>query len=147
MRNQMTRQKKIRIGIIAAVTFWGIFFAAVILLYILLSSWKKPILSQIDNLNLPEGCEEVHPAKVRWSDANWEHIEGEKIIKCDLGYEAAKQYIESHNTKEQLEYIRIHEYGGMVSDPIYDAEFDRQYEKQSREEKDKYVKISYFRRL
>lgn len=147
MRDQLSRQKKIRIGIIAGVILVGSIIAAVILLYIMLTSWKKPILSQIDNLNLPEGCEEVHPAKVRWSDANWEHIEGEKIIKCDLGYEETKQYIESHNTKEQLEYIRISDYAGMTSNPIYDAEFDRKYKKQSKEEKAKYVKISYFRRL
>lgn len=143
----MTRQKKIRIAILAAGVAGGILLAAIILLYVMLTSWKKPILSQINNLNLPEGCEEVHPAKVRWSDVNWEHIEGEKIIKCDLGYEAAKEYIESHNTKEQLAHISIYEYGGMSSDPIYDAEYDRQYEKQPKEERDKYVKISYFRLL
>lgn len=143
----MTRQKKIRIAILAAVTAGGILLAAIILLYVMLTSWKKPILSQINNLNLPEGCEEVHPAKVRWSDVNWEHIEGEKIIKCEMGYEAAKEYIESHNTKEQLAHIRINQYGGMSSNPIYNAEFDRQYKKQPREEKSKYVEISYFRLL
>lgn len=147
MEDQMTRQKKIRIAILAAGVAGGILLAAIILLYAMLTSWKKPILSQINNLNLPEGCEEVHPAKVRWSDVNWEHIEGEKIIKCDLGYEAAKEYIESHNTKEQLAHISIYEYGGMSSDPIYDAEYDRQYEKQPKEERAKYVKISYFRLL
>lgn len=147
MEDQMTRQKKIRIGILAAELAGGILLAAIILLCIMLSSWKKPILSQINNLNLPEGCQEVYPAKVRWSDVYWEHMEGEKIIKCDLGYEAAKEYIQSHNTKEQLEHIRIYEYGGVFSDPIYDAEYDRQYEKQPREERAKYVKISYFRRL
>ena len=147
MEDEMTRQKKIRIAILAAVTAGGILLAAIILLYVMLTSWKKPILSQINNLNLPEGCEEVHPAKVRWSDVNWEHIEGEKIIKCDLGYEAAKEYIQSHNTKEQLEHIRISQYGGMSSDPIYDAEHDRQYMKQPREERAKYVKITYFRLL
>lgn len=143
----MTRQKKIRIGVIGAAVAGGILIAAVILLYTAASSWKKPVISQIDGINLPEGCEVIHPARVRWSDTNWEHIEGEKIVKCELGYEETKKYIESHNSKEQLEHIRIHAYGGMSSNPIYDAERDREYKNQSMEEKDKYAVISYFRLL
>lgn len=143
----MTRQKKVRIGVIGTAVAGGTLLAAVILLYTAAFSWKKPVISQIDDINLPERCEVIHPARVRWSDVNWEHIEGEKIVKCELGYEETKEYIESHNSKEQLEHIRIYEYGGMFSDPIYNAERDREYEKQPKEEKGKYVKISYFKRL
>lgn len=143
----MTRQKKVRIGVIGTAVAGGTLLAAVILLYTAAFSWKKSVISQIDDINLPERCEVIHPARVRWSDVNWEHIEGEKIVKCELGYEETKEYIESHNSKEQLEHIRIYVYGGMFSDPIYNAERDREYEKQPKEEKGKYVKISYFKRL
>ena len=106
--------------------------------------WKVPIILKIESLRLPDGCEVVYPTKVRISDVYWYHIKGEKVIKCDMGYKAAKEYIETHNSGFKLINISIYEYGGMSDIAIYDSEFDKYYQKQP--DKDNYITISYFKK-
>lgn len=106
--------------------------------------WRVPIILKIETLRLPDDCEVVYPTKVRTSDVYWFHIKGEKVIKCDIGYEAAKEYIEIHNSWFKLTNISIYEYGGMSDIAIYDSEFDDYFEKQP--DKDKYIKISYLKK-
>ena len=92
-----------------------------------------------------EECEDVYPAKVQISDVYWLHIKGEKVIKCDLGYEAVKEYVETHNYEFMRSGISIYPYAGMSDIAIYDSEFDDFFEKQP--DKDSYITISYFRKL
>ena len=106
--------------------------------------WKVPIILKIESLRLPDGCEVVYPTKVWISDVYWYHIKGEKVIKCDMGYKAAKEYMETHNSGFKLINISIYEYGGMDDIAIYDSEFDKFFEKQP--DKDKYIKISYLKK-
>ncbi|RKJ44612.1 hypothetical protein D7X98_10755 [bacterium 1XD8-76] len=120
-----------------------IIVAAAILLF--LFGWKVPVILKIESLHLPEGCETVYPVKVHVSDVYWLHIKGEKVIKCSLGYEAAKEYIEAHNTLEKLENIRIFPYGGMSDIAIYDAEYDEEF--RERADQDCYIKIDYLRKI
>lgn len=112
------------------------------IVFILLAGWKIPIILKIETLKLPPGCETVYPAKVWISDVYWPHIKGEKVIECDLGYEAAKEYIETHNSKSKLSNISIDSYGGMSDLAIYNSEFDDYFEEQP--DKDNYIKIDYF---
>lgn len=112
------------------------------IVFILLAGWKIPIILKIETLKLPPGCEMVYPSKVWISDVYWPHIKGEKVIKCDLGYEAAKEYIETHNSKSKLSNISIDSYGGMSDLAIYNSEFDDYFEEQP--DKDNYIKIDYF---
>lgn len=112
------------------------------IVFILLAGWKIPIILKIETLKLPPGCEMVYPSKVWISDVYWPHIKGEKVIKCDLGYEAAKEYIETHNSKLKLSNISIDSYGGMSDLAIYNSEFDDYFEEQP--DKDNYIKIDYF---
>lgn len=112
------------------------------IVFILLAGWKIPIILKIETLKLPPGCETVYPSKVWISDVYWPHIKGEKVIKCDLGYEAAKEYIETHNSKSKLSNISIDSYGGMSDLAIYNSEFDDYFEEQP--DKDNYIKIDYF---
>lgn len=114
-----------------------LFLAVLILL-----GWKIPITVKIETLNLPNGCETVYPTKVWISDVYWLHIKGEKVIKCSLGYEAAKEYIETYNSSSKLKNIDIDPYGGMSDIAIYDAEFDEDFWKQP--DQDNYIKIDYF---
>lgn len=107
--------------------------------------WKIPIALRMETLNLPQNYERVYPTKIWVSDVCWWHIKGEKVIKCDIGYEAAKEYIETHNAKKSLKDIEIHPYGGMSDIAIYDSEFDEEFLKSP--DKDNYIKISYFRKL
>lgn len=110
-----------------------------------MSGWKIPISLKIETLKLPVGCETVYPAKVHISDVYLLHIKGEKVIKCDLGYEAAKEYIETNNSKFKLSHITIDLYGGMSDIAIYDSEFDDAFWEQP--DQDDYIKIDYFRVL
>ena len=87
-----------------------IIVAAAILLF--LFGWKVPVILKIESLHLPEGCETVYPVKVHISDVYWLHIKGEKVIKCSLGYEAAKEYIEAHNTLESWRIFASFPMGG-----------------------------------
>lgn len=112
------------------------------IVFILLAGWKIPIILKIETLKLPPGCEMVYPVKVWISDVYWPHIKGEKVIKCDLGYEAAKEYIETHNSKSKLSNISIDSYDGMSDLAIYNSEFDDYFEEQP--DKDNYIKIDYF---
>lgn len=112
------------------------------IVFILLAGWKIPIILKIETLKLPPGCEMVYPVNVWISDVYWPHIKGEKVIKCDLGYEAAKEYIETHNSKSKLSNISIDSYGGMSDLAIYNSEFDDYFEEQP--DKDNYIKIDYF---
>lgn len=112
------------------------------IVFILLAGWKIPIILKIETLKLPLGCEMVYPSKVWISDVYWPHIKGEKVIKCDLGYEAAKEYIETHNSKSKLSNISIDSYDGMSDLAIYNSEFDDYFQEQP--DKDNYIKIDYF---
>lgn len=118
--------------------------AAAVLLLILLG-WRLPVIWKIESLRLPEDCETVYPVKIQISDVYWLHIKGEKVIKCSLGYEAAKEYIEANNSLGKLAHISIYPYGGMSDIAVYDAEFDEDFWNQP--DRDNYVKISYFRKL
>lgn len=107
--------------------------------------WKIPIAFRMETLHLPPNYETVYPTKIWLSDVYWLHIKGEKVIKCDIGYEAAKEYIEIHNTEKSLKDITIYQYGGMSDIAIYNAEFDDAFWEQP--DQDNYIKISYFRKL
>ena len=95
-------------------------------------------------LELPKGWKTVYQTKIWISDVYWLHIKGEKVIKCDIGYEAAKEYIEEHNSAEELKDIRIDPYGGMSDTAIYDSQFDETFWQQP--DRDDYIIISYFKK-
>lgn len=107
--------------------------------------WKLPFVMKMESLDLPEECETVYRTQIRMSDVYWLHIEGEKVIKCDLGYEAAKEYIELHNSEAKLTDIEIYEYAGMSDCAIYNSEFDNEFRIQP--DSDNYIKIRYFKKL
>ena len=109
-----------------------------------MGGWKIPVLWRIESLELPKGCKTVYQSKVQISDVYWLHIKGEKVIKCDIGYEAAKEYIEEHNSAEELKDIRIDPYGGMSDTAIYDSQFDETFWQQP--DRDDYIIISYFKK-
>lgn len=123
----------------------GIFLALALVAAYGLFGWKYRIVRKIERLELPAGCETVYPTQVHLSDVYWLHVKGEKVIKCGLGYEAAKEYIEAHNAPSLLKDIDIYEYAGMSDIAIYDSEFDKDFWKQP--DRDYYIKISYFRKL
>ncbi len=118
--------------------------AAILLLYQFIG-WRIPITLRMETLNLPQNYETVYPTKMWISDVYWWHIKAEKVIKCDIGYEAAKEYIETHNAKRVLKYIDIYPYGGMSDIAIYDSEFDDEFWERS--DQDNYIVISYFRQI
>lgn len=122
--------------------FRGIFCLA---LFAVIFGWKVPIIWKLNTLKLPPGCETVYRTKVVIQDIYWLHIKGEKIIKCEFGYEAAKEYIMAHNAPSKLTNIDIYKYSGMSDIDIYDAEFDDDFWNQP--DRDDYVKISYFKML
>lgn len=117
---------------------------AIILFYIL-AGWKIPIVWRMEMLKLPEGCETVYCTKIWISDVYWLHIKGEKVIKCDMGYEETKAYIEKYNSEIAREYINIYLYEGMSDIAIYDSQNDEKFWQQP--DRQNYVKISYFRKL
>lgn len=98
----------------------------------------------MEMLNLPEGSRTVYHTKIRISDVYWFHIKGEKVIWCDVGYEAAKAYIEAHNSREALQYIDIYPYGGMSDLALYDSQNDEGFWQQ--QDQDNYITISYLRK-
>lgn len=118
--------------------------AAAIILFYVMGGWKIPILWRIESLELPKGWETVYQTKIWISDVYWFHIKGEKVIKCDIGYEAAKEYIEEHNSVEELKDIRIDPYGGMSDTAIYDSQFDETFWQQP--DRDDYITISYLKK-
>ncbi len=113
-----------------------------IVIYILIG-WKIPVVWRIETLKLPKGCKTVYHTKVRISDVYWLHIEGEKVLKYDEGYEALKEYIEEYNSKKALEYIQIYPYGGMSDLAIYDSQNDIEFWQQM--DTEAYIKISYLK--
>ena len=117
---------------------------AIILFYIL-AGWKIPIVWRMETLKLPEGCETVYRTKIWISDVYWLHIKGEKVIKCDMGYEETKAYIEEYNSEKAREYINIYPYEGMSDIAIYDSQNDEKFWQQT--DRENYIKISYFRKL
>lgn len=123
---------------------WCLTVVFVLLFYIVVG-WKLPIVWRMETLKLPQGCKTVYHTKIWISDVYWLHIDGEKVIKCDMEYEATKAYIEEHNSAETLKNISISWYGGLLSDPIYDAEYDEAFWEQA--DRENYVKIRYFRKL
>ena len=130
----MNVNKKYMIGAAIAVILICLFFG-----------WKIPVFIRIETLDLPEGCETVYPVKVHISDVYWLHVKGEKVIKCDLDYREAKEYIETHNSEAELKYIQIYECDGMSDIAIYDSELDEDFWKQP--DRDHYITISFFRKL
>lgn len=117
---------------------------AVLLLYQFIG-WRIPVTLRMETLNLPQNYETVYPTKMWISDVYWWHIKAEKVIKCDIGYEAAKEYIETHNAKRALRYIDIYPYGGMSDIAIYNSGFDDEFWEQP--DQDNYIVISYFRKI
>ncbi len=128
----------------------------VMILFFIFTAWKDPLLLwvkelnssvilRMETLNLPEDYETVYPTKAHISDVYWPHVKAEKVIKCDMDYKAAKEYIETHNSEKSLEHIDIHPYGGMSDIAIYDSEFDKEFWEQP--DRDNYITISYFRKI
>ena len=128
----------------------------VMILFYIYIAWKDPLLLwvkelnssvilRMETMNLPEDYETVYPTKAHISDVYWWHVKAEKVIKCDMDYKAAKEYIETHNSEEALEYIDIYPYGGMSDIAIYDSEFDKEFWEQP--DRDNYITISYFRKI
>lgn len=117
----------------------------VIFFFYILVGWKILIACRMEMLKLPENCETVYHTKIWISDVYWLHIKGEKVIKCDMGYELAKLYIEENNSQEALEYINIYPYEGMSDNAIYDSQYDETFWQQP--DRDHYIKIIYFRKL
>jgi hypothetical protein len=125
-------RKKIIITLIILLILFGLF------------GWKILIVLKIDCLDLPVDSETVYDTKVWLSDVYWLHIKGEKVIKCSLGYEETKKYIETNNSALKLTNIDILKYEGMSDIAIYDSEFDGDFWKQS--DRDNYIKISYLKK-
>ena len=128
----------------------------VMILFYIYIAWKDPLLLwvkelnssvilRMETLNLPEDYETVYPTKGHISDVYWWHVEVEKVVKCDMDYKAAKEYIETHNSEKSLEYIDIYPYGVMSDIAIYNSEYDEEYLKQP--DRDNYITISYFRKI
>ena len=107
--------------------------------------WKPLVTWQIESLHLPEGCVTVHPARVELSDVCWWHIQGEKVLACEQGFESAKEYIESHNSDLKLWHISVLGWGAMSDMFLYDSEYDTEYNENW--DRDNYVKIEYSLRL
>lgn len=128
-------RKKIRI----------IYIAIILIVFYALLGWKLPILWKIECLNLPDGCETIYHTKIQISDVYWPHIKGEKVIKCSLGYEAAKEYIENYNSASRLTNITIEEYAGMSDIAIYNSEYDDEFWEQP--DYENYIKIDYMKKL
>ncbi|MCM1254299.1 MAG: hypothetical protein NC321_15890 [Clostridium sp.] len=127
-------------------TIFGIILILfVMLLYYIFIGWKIPIAAQIESLHLPENCEMIYPTKIWVSDVYWWHIKGEKVVKCDMDYKAAEEYIIAHNSPKALAYIDIYPYGGMSDISIYNSEFDEEFLKQP--DWENYITISYFRKI
>ncbi len=63
---------------------------------------------------------EVYPVKAWLSDVYWPHIKAEKVLDCEMGTEAAKEYIETHNPAWKLNNIDIVGYGSMSDTAIYE---------------------------
>lgn len=120
-----------------------IFVILGIILYI--PCWKVLILWRIESLNLPEGTVEVYPAKAWLSDVYWPHVKAEKVLDCEIGYEAAKEYIESNNPSFKLNNIEILEYAAMSDTAIYNLEYDEEYPQKWNT--DNCVHISYFKKV
>ncbi len=118
--------------------------AGAVCLFWVLIGWKMPIVWHMEKLRLPEGCKTVYHTKIRISDVYWLHTKGEKVIKCDRGYEAAKAYIEEYNSKTALEYIQIYPYEGMSDLAIYDSQFDEKFWQQP--DRENYITISYLQK-
>lgn len=113
-------------------------------LFYILAGWKIPVILCMESLNLPEDSRTVYRTKIQISDVYWLHTKGEKVIRCDAGYEAAKVYIEEHNSGNILKYIDIYPYGGMSDLAIYDSQNDEAFWQQPDQEN--YIVISYLRK-
>ena len=122
----------------------AIFFVVLFALFSVLF-WRVPVRWKIETLNLPEGCEMVYPLKMEITDVHWWHISGEKVLRCEEGYQAAKEYIETHNSALKLHNLRFCGYGAMSCDYIYDSEEDPYFAE--RYDTDEYIKIIYEKKL
>ncbi len=120
-----------------------ILFLAGIFLYI--PCWECLILWRIESLNLPEGSVEVYPAKAWLSDVYWPHIKAEKVLDCEIGTEAAKEYIETHNPAWKLNNMDIVGYGSMSDIAIYELDYDEEYAQKWNT--DNCVHIVYFKKV
>lgn len=137
-KNFSKRKKTVAVTVILAVCLlMGTF------LYI--PCWECLILWRIESLNLPEGSVEVYPAKAWLSDVYWPHIKAEKVLDCELGTEAAKEYIETHNPTWKLNNMEIVGYSAMSDTAIYELDYDKEYEQNWNT--DNCVHIVYFKKV
>lgn len=122
-----------------------IFALILIVLFYFIFCWKIPVILSINGIKLPENCEVIYDTKVEFSDVYEDKILGEKVVRCDEGYEYVKKYVEENNSTSQLEYINIVEYFGMWDDVVYDFEFDNNFKlrNMSEDERNQYIKIRY----
>lgn len=122
-----------------------IFGVILIVLFYIIFCWKIPVILSINEIKLPENCEIIYDTKVEFSDVYESKILGEKVIRCDEGYEYVKNYVEENNSLAQLEYITVIKYFGMLDDAVYYSDFDTNFEMKSMSEDDinQYVKIRY----
>ncbi len=128
--------KKIKITLIVII-------ALIFLLCI--NAFKIPVHNHIDSINLPENCDIYKKTKVEWSDVYVPHIIGEKVVKCDLGWEYVRDYVKNNNSSESLNNITICDYFGMSDDYIYSPELDN--DNLSKDDYNKYALIKYVKNL
>ncbi|MDE6844726.1 MAG: hypothetical protein K2J99_03025 [Lachnospiraceae bacterium] len=123
----------------------GLLIAVVGIILLVMLCWKPLVTWQIESVNLPEGCVTVHPARVELSDVCWLHIQGEKVLACEQGFESAQEYIESHNSALRLWNISVLGWGAMSDMFLLDSEYDTDFN--DNWDRDEYVKITYSLRL
>lgn len=137
-KNCTARKKAILIVVILAALI-----LSATLLYI--PCWKCLVSWRIESLNLPEGSVEVYPVKAWLSDVYWPHIKAEKVLDCEMGTEAAKEYIETHNPAWKLKNIEIVGYSAMSDTAIYELDYDEEYARNWNT--DHCVHIVYFKKV
>ena len=122
-----------------------IFSLILIVLFYFIFCWKIPVILSINGIKLPENCEVIYDTKVEFSDVYEDKILGEKVVRCDEGYEYVKNYVEENNSLSQLEYVNIVEYFGMTDDAVYYPDIDTNFKSKSmsEDERDQYIKIRY----
>lgn len=122
-----------------------IFALILIVLFYFIFCWKIPVILSINGIKLPENCEVIYDTKVEFSDVYEDKILGEKVVRCDEGYEYVKNYVEENNSLSQLEYVNIVEYFGMIDDAVYYPDIDTNFKSKSmsEDERDQYIKIRY----
>lgn len=128
----MSKSKK---GIIVSVILMTVMVIAVVTL------WKVPVLIGLNNINIPENCEEIKTEVVLTDVYEW-HILGEKVFKCDDGYESVKKYVEANNSKKDLAKIHVAPFFREWDDfAVFPNDY---YDKVNKEDYDKYCVLVYY---